>query len=656
MFAEILINLPVESTFWYDLGDFSSKAKKYERVRVVFSGEEAEGIIVNISDEPGPNKLGKIISLIDKEPVFSDEQMEFARFISEYYTCTLSEAVFLMIPKGVRYSRKVEPEDLERELKLIDLDIKLTEEQEIAYSRIKDSFGSGKIFLLYGVTGSGKTEIYRKLVRDVLNRGRSCLLLVPEISLTPQLVDRFSFVPKEILGVYHSKLTDSERFNIYIDVMKGIKKIVIGARSSIFLPFNDLELIIVDEEHETSYKSSSTPRYSIRDLVRWLSIKRNITTILGSATPLVESYYRGLNGEYELLKLLNRYSRYQEIEVEFVDMKKEKGNTVLSPKVLYEITNKLKENEQVLIFINRRGYSQFVMCENCGYVPSCPNCDVSLTYHKYKSSLECHHCGYKERYSEVCKVCKSSRVKEIGLGTEKVEDVLRNVFHKYKVRRVDMDSMRGKESYDSLYKELKDGNLDIVVGTQIIAKGIDIPGINLVCVFYPEFSLRLPDFYASERTFFLVSQAIGRAGRREKKGKAIIQTYDTEHYSITTGVKQNYEEFYNEEIKRRENFRYPPFYYITRFIFRSEEEKKCLEIGNAARIIIEGIAFKKGDTFVSPLLPAPIKKISKNYRYQIIVKTKDEELLTTIQKAVYRELRGRKGVYIEIDRNPISIL
>jgi primosomal protein N' (replication factor Y) len=656
MFAEILINLPVESTFWYDLGGFSNKAKKYERVRVVFSGEEAEGIIVNISDEPGPNKLGKIISLIDKEPVFSDEQMEFARFISEYYTCTLSEAVFLMIPKGVRYSRKVEPEDLERELKLIDLDIKLTEEQEIAYSRVKDSLGSGKIFLLYGVTGSGKTEIYRKLVRDVLNRGRSCLLLVPEISLTPQLVDRFSFVPKEILGVYHSKLTDSERFNIYMDVMKGIKKIVIGARSSIFLPFNDLELIIVDEEHETSYKSSSTPRYSIRDLVRWLSRKRNITTVLGSATPLVESYYRGLNGEYELLKLLNRYSRYQEIEVEFVDMKKEKGNTVLSPKVLYEITNKLKENEQVLIFINRRGYSQFVICENCGYVPSCPNCDVSLTYHKYKSSLECHHCGYKERYSEVCKVCKSSRVKEIGLGTEKVEDVLRNVFHKYKVRRVDMDSMRGKESYDSLYKELKDGNLDIVVGTQIIAKGIDIPGINLVCVFYPEFSLRLPDFYASERTFFLVSQAIGRAGRREKKGKAIIQTYDTEHYSITTGVKQNYEEFYNEEIKRRENFRYPPFYYITRFIFRSEEEKKCLEIGNAARIIIEGIAFKKGDTFVSPLLPAPIKKISKNYRYQIIVKTKDEELLTTIQKAVYRELRGKKGVYIEIDRNPISIL
>jgi primosomal protein N' (replication factor Y) len=656
MFAEILINLPVESTFWYDLGEFSSKAKKYERVRVVFSGEEAEGIIVNISDEPGPNKLGKIISLIDKEPVFSDEQMEFARFVSEYYTCTLSEAVFLMIPKGVRYSRKVEPEDLKRELKLIDLDIKLTEEQEIAYSRVKDSLGSGKIFLLYGVTGSGKTEIYRKLVRDVLNRGRSCLLLVPEISLTPQLVDRFSFVPKEILGVYHSKLTDSERFNIYMDVMKGIKKIVIGARSSIFLPFNDLELIIVDEEHETSYKSSSTPRYSIRDLVRWLSRKRNITTVLGSATPLVESYYRGLNGEYELLKLLNRYSRYQEIEVEFVDMKKEKGNTVLSPKVLYEITNKLKENEQVLIFINRRGYSQFVMCENCGYVPSCPNCDVSLTYHKYKNSLECHHCGYKERYSEVCKICKSSRVKEIGLGTEKVEDVLRNVFHKYKVRRVDMDSMRDKESYDSLYKELKDGNLDIVIGTQIIAKGIDIPGINLVCVFYPEFSLRLPDFYASERTFFLVSQAIGRAGRREKKGKAIIQTYDTEHYSITTGVKQNYEEFYNEEIKRRENFRYPPFYYITRFIFRSEEEKKCLEIGNAARIIIEGIAFKKGGTFVSPLLPAPIKKISKNYRYQIIVKTKDEELLTTIQKAVYRELRGRKGVYIEIDRNPISIL
>ncbi len=656
MFAEILVNLPVESTFWYELGEFSSKAKRYERVKVIFSGEETEGIIVNVSDEPGPNRLGKVISIVDKEPVFSDEQMEFARFISEYYTCTLSEAVFLMIPKGVRYSRKNEPDGLEEKLRFVRLEIKLTEEQEIAYSRVVSSLGNGKIFLLYGVTGSGKTEIYRKLVQEVLNRGKSCLLLVPEISLTPQLVDRFSFVPREVLGVYHSKLTDNERFNVYMDVKKGIKKFVIGARSAIFLPFSDLELIIVDEEHETSYKSSSTPRYSVRDLVRWLSRKRNITTVLGSATPLVEDYYRGLNGEYELLRILNKYSKYQEIEVEFVDMKKEKGNTVLSPKVLYEITSKLKNDEQVLIFINRRGYSQFVMCENCGYVPSCPNCDISLTYHKYRTSLECHHCGYKERYSEVCKACKSSKVREIGLGTERVEDVLRSLFHKYRIRRVDMDSMKGKESYDALYKELKSGSLDVVVGTQIIAKGVDIPGINLVCVFYPEFSLRLPDFYASERTFFLVSQAVGRAGRRDRKGKAIIQTYDTEHYSITTGVKQNYEEFYNEEIKRRESFKYPPFYYITRFIFRSEEERKCLEIGNAARIIIEGLTFKRADTFVSPLLPAPIKKISKNYRYQMIVKTKDEDLLTTIQRAVYRELRGRKGVYIEIDRNPVNLL
>jgi len=651
MFAEILINLPIDETFWYNLGRFSGKVGKYQRVKVIFSGEETEGLVLNVSETCPSKGLGEITSPIDKEPIFSDTQMEFAKFVSEYYTCTLSEAVFLMIPKGSRYSKKDRGDNTKIELK-----VSFTEEQEIAYKKISDNLGKGKIFLLHGVTGSGKTEIYRKLVSDVINNGKSCLLLVPEISLTAQLVDRFSFVPKEIKGVYHSKLTDNERFNIYMDVMKGIKKFVIGARSSIFLPFNDLELIIVDEEHETSYKSSSTPRYNVRDLVRWLSKNKNITTVLGSATPLVEDYYKSLSGEYELLTLSNRYSKYQDIDVEIVDMKKEKENTIISRKVLYEIMNKLEEKEQVLVFINRRAFSQFVICNNCGYVPSCPNCDIPLTYHKSRGTLECHHCGYKEKYVEVCKSCKVSKMKEVGFGTERVEEALNGLIHGHKIFRVDMDSMKGKESYDELYRSLKNGELDIIVGTQIISKGIDIPNINLVCVFYPEFSLRLPDFYASERTFFLISQAVGRAGRRNKKGKSIIQTYDTDHFSITTGVKQNYREFYKYEIERREKFRYPPFYYITRFIFRSEEEKKCLEVGNASRIIIEGITFKRNDTFVSPLLPAPIKKISKNYRYQIIVKSKDENLLTSIQKAVYRELNRKKGVYIEIDRNPISLL
>lgn len=652
MFVKVLIDLPIEDTFWFSI-DKTKKPNRFQRVVVPFSGEEVVGVVLDTSEGPKDRRLGKVIRILDKEEVFTETQFELAKFISQYYTSTLSEALFTMIPNSSRinfskmetYSQQTIIENTE-----------LTESQMRVYEEIKNSLGRYEVFLLYGVAGSGKTEIYKKIVRDVLNGGKSGLLLVPEISLTPQFVDKFSFIPRDMLAVYHSRLTDNERFNIYIAVKKGLKKFVIGPRSSIFLPFKDLGIVIIDEFHETFYKSSTTPRYSTKEVAKWLCKYLNIPLILGSATPPVEDFYLAKNGVYRLLELKEKFSKYQKVDVRIVDSSKLPSNNVIAPEVISLISEKVKQNQQVIVFINRRGFSSFVRCNNCGNIPTCPNCDITLTYHKYTNSLECHYCGYKEKYEVVCKKCRVGKMVDVGSGTEKAEEIIRNLFYNKNIVRVDLDTTRDKGIYDEIYKSLKDGSIDIIVGTQIISKGLDIPQVNLVCVLFPEITLRIPDFYSSERTFSLVMQAIGRAGRRDEKGIAIIQTSDTEHYSIRTAVEQNYESFYFNEIQRRENYKYPPFWQITRFVFRSEVEKKCIEVGRSAKVLLDGLAYGRDDILVSSLLPAPVTKISGNYRHQIIVKSKNEELLTKAQEIVYRNLRNKMGVYIEIDRNPVSLM
>lgn len=651
MFAEILLDLPIDETFWYSVGRAKGQIRRFVRAEVVFSQSLVIGLVLNLSSEARGKKLGEIKKVIDREEVFSEEQLELAKFVSTYFSSSLSEAVFLMIPRG----RKLRKENICKSFELVENTL-LTPSQERVYTTIRESFGKNEVFLIYGVAGSGKTEVYKKLVRDIVNCGRSALLLVPEISLTPQFVDKFSFVPREIMAVYHSRLTDNERFNVYMGVRKGTKKFVIGPRSSIFLPFTDLGIIIIDEFQETSYKSSTTPRYSAKDVAKWISEKEKIPLVLGSATPPVEDFYLAKQGVYKLLELKEKYSKHQTVLAEIVDMGKLPKGQVVSPRVISEIGDVLRKNQQAIVFVNRRGFSNLMRCVKCGFVPICPNCDVTLTFHKYRNSLECHYCGYSEVFSNVCRKCGDGKLVDIGIGTEKAEEVIRNSFVGVRVVRVDLDTTREKGMYDKIYSSLKRGDIDVVVGTQMISKGLDIPQVNLVCVLFPEITLRLPDPYSSERTFSLILQTIGRAGRGDEQGKAIVQTYDTQHYSITTAVLQSYEEFYKHEIERRKEFNYPPFMNLTRFVFRSEVERKCIDVGGAAKILLDNLSYGRSDTIVSPLLPAPVRKISRNYRYQIIMRSRSEEIITRAQEIVYKNLRNRSDVYIEVDRNPVSLL
>ncbi len=652
MFAEVIIDLPIQETF---VCYSSEPINKFQRVYVEFNKDKHIAFVTEVYQELPKEKkfIGKIKSVIDKFPILPEKRFELAKFISEYYSSTLSESIFMMLPKSVK-SKEIQ--NFESSPTHINSNVSLTEEQELAYIEIRKSLSQKpEIFLLYGVTGSGKTEIYKKLVEDTINENKSCILLVPEISLTPQLIERFSFVPSNLMAVYHSRLSDSERYKVYMGVLNGKIRFVIGPRSVIFLPFRELSLAIVDEFHETAFKSSQTPRYHTKDILKWLNKETNTTVVLGSATPLVEDFYLAQVGKYKLLRLTKRYATYQKVETEILDMSNQKN--AIHPKVLAEMGDKVKNGEQVITFINRRGFSNLVRCDKCGFIPTCPDCDVSLTYHKSRSKLECHHCGHNIPYTKMCPNCQTP-MKELGYGTERAEEILKNIFRNIKVGRVDLDTLRHKESYEEIYQSIKNKSFEIIVGTQLVSKGLDLPFVNLVCILFPDITLRLPDFYSNERTFSLITQAIGRAGRRDKHGKAIIQTFSPDHFVVITASNQDFESFYKYEIERRERYKYPPFYNITRFIFRSEKERNILEIAKSAYILLEDIKYKNKDkdVIVSPPLPCPISKISGNYRYQIIFRSKDEDLVTKAQKTVYKSLQNKRDVYIEIDRNPISLL
>lgn len=531
---------------------------------------------------------------------------------------------------------------------------RLNEEQLIASDTIMKKPGT---YLVHGITGSGKTEVFMDVIKRMLKEGKDSIVLVPEISLTPQMIERFKGRFGKDISIFHSRLSEGERFDEWHRVKNGEVKIAVGARSALFLPFRDLGLIVVDEEHETSYKSEMSPKYSAVEMAEFMMKRNGGRLVLASATPSINSYHRAVKGEIGLITLDKRATRGSLPKMSIVDMRSElkAGNRSMFSRVLRgEIEKSLDSKEQVILFLNRRGYSTFVSCRSCGHVFNCPNCSVSLTYHTSRD-LSCHHCGYRQALPETCPACSSRYIKQFGTGTEKVEEMVRKEFPGARVVRMDRDTARNKSDYEDMYNSFKNREGDILIGTQMITKGLDFKNVTLVGIIAADLSLNLPDFRAGERTFQLITQVAGRAGRHDKPGKVIIQSYTPEDPSIVSAKEHDYKGFYRREIAAREMMNNPPFSRIMSIVQSSEDE--TLLIKNIQTVGAELRKFLFGYDKIIMLGPSPclISKIKQNHRWQMLLKGElDADIARRIKDLVLE--KSVRDVRTSIDLDPTSML
>ena len=532
--------------------------------------------------------------------------------------------------------------------------VNLTDKQRLVSDTIISSFGKSDTFLLYGVTGSGKTEVYMDVIEKAINNGKSAIMLVPEIGLTPQIVGKFISRFGNVISVLHSKLSDSERYDEYRKITNGESKIVIGTRSAIFVPFNNIGVIIIDEEHTSSYKQDNNPRYSAINVAEWRSKYHNCPLVLGSATPSLESFAKAGNHVYKLLSLTERAGGSVLPIVNIIDMKEEvkKGNFILSDMLKNKIGEVLDRGEQAIILLNRRGYSSTISCKECGYVYKCPNCDITYTYHKSSNNLKCHYCGYSMVLPNKCSICGSDNLKDYGLGTEKLEETL-NSLYKARIVRMDVDTTSKKGQHQKIIDDFGEHKYDILIGTQMIAKGLDFPLVTLVGVVSIDSSLTSPDYRASENTFQLLSQVSGRAGRSENKGEVIVQTFNPDHYAITLAKNHDYIDFYKEEMKVRKMLKYSPYYYMVLVSITSKDYelgfKEANKIGSYIRNNISSDSIVLGPTM------ANMFKVNNIYHYQIIIKyRKDDSLMKVLKFIIDMQVKNNK-IDVSIDFNPSRI-
>ena len=541
----------------------------------------------------------------------------------------------------------------------------LTEEQANAFNTICDSMDDMLFseFLLYGVTGSGKTEVYLQLIEKALNEHKSSILLVPEISLTPQTVNRFiARFGKENIAVLHSKLSIGERYDEWNKINDGRAKIIIGARSAIFAPVKNLGLVIIDEEHDSSYKSEMTPKYDAKEVARFMCKEANIPLLLGSATPDIETYYRAKNEEIMLLELKNRANNASLPSIEIIDLREElaKGNkSMISTKLYEEIQSNLNAKKQTILYLNRRGFSTFVMCRNCGYTVKCKNCNINLTYHSNTNKLKCHYCGYEEKLVTKCPSCGSEQIRYFGTGTQKLEYEINKLFSSASTIRMDIDTVSKKNSHEHILEKFKNDNIDILIGTQMVVKGHHFPNVTLVGVIAADGSLNIDDFRANERTFQILTQVAGRAGRGTDKGRVIIQTYNPDNFSIECAKKQDYDLFYNTEISLRKQLKYPPFCDIILIGFTSVIAREVEEVAVKIHTYLKNRVIKENiGIILYKALPSPIDKIKNKYRWRILIKCKFGEEITNLINDVLVEFQKLKpkNAKITIDLNPNNMM
>ena len=573
--------------------------------------------------------------LLEKKEVNKKELNNF----SQSSIKTLEKNGFIEIYKKEVYREIKNPID---KANIVD---ELNDEQTVAYNKI--DLYDNKTYLLYGVTGSGKTEVYIRLILDVLAMGKSAIFLVPEISLTPQMASRVKARIKDC-AIFHSAMNDNERYDEWRKIYRGEVKVVVGARSAIFSPLQNIGIIIVDEEHEHTYKQDSNPRYNAKDVARMRCDYHNCPLVLGSATPSIESFYKAKNGEYELLTLKYRANNSVLPNMHIINMSNEiaLGNRSMFSNTLSNlIADRLEKKEQIMLLINKRGYSSFMMCRSCGEAVKCPNCDVTLTYHKTTDKLVCHYCGYKADKVLECPSCKSKMIKDIGIGSEQVEEQVKKKFNA-SVIRMDSDTTTKKGSHAQMIKDFMDEKASVLVGTQMISKGLDFDKVTLVGILLADITLKMPDFRNSERTYDLIMQVAGRAGRRDIKGDVVIQSYNTNHYSIESAKYNNYEVFYEKEIKYRELSSLPPFINLSQVVIEHEDYKKAYEYGNLIKSKI-----KKLYPLALVMGPASanIARVNNKFRVQLTIKNKEDNY------ELFKIVEEFQDINIYIDHDPTLI-
>lgn len=629
--------------------DLRNEIKVGHVISLPFRGKKSAGIVISSAEKPDFET--KDITGILEGPL-PKHLVQIIPWIRDYYSSPVSEIIKTILPTGIlKKRREVAPQKIHGQIrKRPELTVNQTK-------IVKDILAKNdKPHLVFGVTGSGKTEVYLDVLEEVIKSGHQAIVLVPEVALTPQTVLRFEERFTGQVALYHSYLKETERAQVWKDISEGKKNIVIGSRSALFLPFDSLGLIVIDEEHETSYKQDSNPKYLTCEVAEKFSKMTGSHLVLGSATPSLESFFYTKSGKYYLHKLEERYIQEKMPETIIVDMRNEfkYGNkSIFSEKLQQEIKKVLDEKRQVVLFMNRRGFSTFVSCRDCGYVVICPKCDIPLVYHETRNQtgLYCHHCDYKTLVPSVCPECKSHAIKYFGKGTQKIESEIRKFFPKERVKRMDADSV--KKDHKNIYEEFKNKSFDILIGTQMIAKGWDLPDVDLVGIISADNMLNLPDFRASEHAFSLITQVSGRTGRGKNRGKVILQSYNPESPILAMAAKHDYEAFYESEIPKRKELFYPPYSRIIHLLYSNKDPQKCEDESSALskQITQEIIGDNKNIILVGPS-PAFLPKINNLYRWQIILKVGPEENLEEIAKKMVK-YTSKKW---KVDINPVGIV
>ncbi len=694
--------------------ELERKVEVGKRVEVPFGNRTLVGFILEIKKDSDVSTLKEITKVLDEEVILTKELLELGKYLKKTTLASLISCYQVMFPKGYKASIKNKVNKKYRKVYYLnDYNKKLTSKQQEVVDLFKDKEKLTKdeltnvstsilntlvknnilrqseeevyrldyeknerkirkltplqenavnnilttdntVSLLYGVTGSGKTEVYMELIDKYLKKGLKSIVLVPEISLTPQLIKRFEERFEGNIALLHSALSDGEKYDEYRRIVKDEVDIVIGARSAVFAPLNNLGLIIIDECHSDSYKQDNNPRYNAKDVAIKRAKELGAKVVLGSATPMLEEYARGLKNVFNLVTLDKRVNGKELPKVELIDMNKEiaKSKGHFSLPLIDKIKETIERGEQVILLLNRRGYSSFVTCSNCGESVKCPNCDITLTYHKSSNILRCHYCGYATKYEITCPKCHEKSLKDLGVGTEKIEEELKEILPNVKVLRMDVDTTSKKGAHKKIVDTFARGDADILLGTQMVAKGLDFSNVTLVGVINADTSLMLPDFRSSEKTFDLLNQVAGRAGRGEKAGLVVFQTFNPDNYAINYAKDNDYESFYKEEMKTRKLMKYPPYYYLVSLNISSKDSKLALVEAKKC----EKLCLKYLDkTVILGPSPASIFKKQNIYYYQLILKYQYQDNIYEVLEKLVEYYATINKVNLDVDFNPIHL-